>query len=203
MFGTLQRGDRRRDPSVGSVPHSGVVSPPTAVTVACLYSASILFPVAVRDVPTCHPVATMVNAAAGASKEDDIQKMLKCATHLGTKNCDVLMEPYVFKRRVDGTFCQAECLVHVVWGLEGRASPCGRLSPTLGRRSWWRCLMLVGCPADPTNGSRGPTASLHRTRGATGRSRVWCSAGSTRSGPSAIGGTTFALDCAACPLATG
>jgi len=46
----------------------------------------------------------MVSAAAGASKEDDIQKMLKCATHLGTKNCDVLMEPYVFKRRVDGMF---------------------------------------------------------------------------------------------------
>lgn len=71
------------------------------------YRARTLFAVVVRDVPTGHPVATMVNAAAGASKEDDIQKMLKCATHLGTKNCDVLMEPYVFKRRVDGTFCQA------------------------------------------------------------------------------------------------
>ncbi|KAI0563669.1 40S ribosomal protein SA [Gracilaria domingensis] len=28
--------------------------------------------------------------------------MLKCNTHLGTKNCDVLMEPYVYKRRYDG-----------------------------------------------------------------------------------------------------
>lgn len=36
------------------------------------------------------------------SREDDICKMLKCNTHLGTKNCDVLMEPYVFKRRYDG-----------------------------------------------------------------------------------------------------
>jgi len=59
----------------------------------------------------------MVSAAAGASKEDDIQKMLKCATHLGTKNCDVLMEPYVFKRRVDGTFfcVTAVVLRRMVW----------------------------------------------------------------------------------------
>lgn len=35
-------------------------------------------------------------------REEDICKMLKCNTHLGTKNCDVLMEPYVFKRRYDG-----------------------------------------------------------------------------------------------------
>lgn len=37
-------------------------------------------------------------------REDDICKMLKCNTHLGTKNCDVLMEPYVYKRRYDGTY---------------------------------------------------------------------------------------------------
>jgi len=37
-------------------------------------------------------------------REEDVSKMLKCNTHLGTKNCDVLMEPYVFKRRFDGTF---------------------------------------------------------------------------------------------------
>lgn len=38
------------------------------------------------------------------AREEDISKMLKCNTHLGTKNCDVLMEPYVFKRRFDGMF---------------------------------------------------------------------------------------------------
>ncbi|KAA8499119.1 40S ribosomal protein SA [Porphyridium purpureum] len=37
-----------------------------------------------------------------ARRNDDVQKMLKCKTHLGTKNCDVLMEPYVHKRRMDG-----------------------------------------------------------------------------------------------------
>lgn len=47
----------------------------------------------------------MVAAAATISaREEDISKMLKCNTHLGTKNCDVLMEPYVFKRRFDGSF---------------------------------------------------------------------------------------------------
>jgi len=35
-------------------------------------------------------------------RDEDIQKMLKCKTHLGTKNCDVLMAPYVHKRRRDG-----------------------------------------------------------------------------------------------------
>lgn len=37
-------------------------------------------------------------------REEDISLMLKCNTHLGTKNCDVLMQPYVFKRRSDGKF---------------------------------------------------------------------------------------------------
>mmetsp|Transcript_11790 Transcript_11790/g.20237 ORF Transcript_11790/g.20237 Transcript_11790/m.20237 type:complete len:295 (+) Transcript_11790:171-1055(+) len=35
-------------------------------------------------------------------RNEDVQKMLKCKTHLGTKNCDVLMAPYVHKRRADG-----------------------------------------------------------------------------------------------------
>lgn len=44
----------------------------------------------------------MVASTEITPREDDISKMLKCNTHLGTKNCDVLMEPYVFKRRFDG-----------------------------------------------------------------------------------------------------
>lgn len=44
----------------------------------------------------------MVAATEITPREEDISKMLKCNTHLGTKNCDVLMEPYVFKRRFDG-----------------------------------------------------------------------------------------------------
>ncbi|CAN8072839.1 unnamed protein product [Agarophyton chilense] len=44
----------------------------------------------------------MVASTALSPREKDISKMLKCNTHLGTKNCDVLMEPYVYKRRYDG-----------------------------------------------------------------------------------------------------
>jgi len=36
------------------------------------------------------------------TKEDDVQKMLVCKTHLGTRNCDYRMKRYVFKRTGDG-----------------------------------------------------------------------------------------------------
>jgi len=36
--------------------------------------------------------------------EDDIQKMLACQVHLGTKNVDFQMERYTFKRRPDGVY---------------------------------------------------------------------------------------------------
>ena len=34
--------------------------------------------------------------------EEDIKLLLSAQSHLGTKNCDVNMEPYVWKRRADG-----------------------------------------------------------------------------------------------------
>jgi small subunit ribosomal protein SAe len=36
------------------------------------------------------------------TKEDDVQMMLVCKTHLGTRNCDFRMKRYVFRRTVDG-----------------------------------------------------------------------------------------------------
>merc|ERR1711998_321972 len=36
--------------------------------------------------------------------EDDIQRMLACQCHLGTKNVDFQMEKYTFKRRADGVY---------------------------------------------------------------------------------------------------
>jgi len=36
------------------------------------------------------------------TKEDDIQMMLVCKTHLGTRNCDYRMKRYVFRRTQDG-----------------------------------------------------------------------------------------------------
>jgi small subunit ribosomal protein SAe len=37
-----------------------------------------------------------------APTEDDIQLLLAAQCHIGTKNCDKQMEPYVWKRRADG-----------------------------------------------------------------------------------------------------
>jgi len=37
-----------------------------------------------------------------ATKEEDVQMMLVCKTHLGTRNCDFRMKRYVFRRTVDG-----------------------------------------------------------------------------------------------------
>jgi len=37
-----------------------------------------------------------------STKEEDVQMMLVCKTHLGTKNCDFRMKRYIFRRTVDG-----------------------------------------------------------------------------------------------------
>lgn len=37
-----------------------------------------------------------------STKEEDVQMMLVCKTHLGTRNCDYRMKRYVFRRTVDG-----------------------------------------------------------------------------------------------------
>jgi len=41
-------------------------------------------------------------ATMAITKEEDIQMMLVCKTHLGTRNCDYRMKRYVFRRTVDG-----------------------------------------------------------------------------------------------------
>lgn len=43
-----------------------------------------------------HPPAVL------ASREEDIQKMLVAKAHIGSKNADFQMAPYIFKRRSDG-----------------------------------------------------------------------------------------------------
>jgi small subunit ribosomal protein SAe len=42
--------------------------------------------------------------AALNPREDDIQKMLACQVHIGSKNLDAGMERYVWKRRTDGIY---------------------------------------------------------------------------------------------------
>jgi len=41
-------------------------------------------------------------AEMATTKEEDVQMMLVCKTHLGTRNCDFKMKRYVFRRTVDG-----------------------------------------------------------------------------------------------------
>jgi small subunit ribosomal protein SAe len=45
--------------------------------------------------------------AALSATDEDITLLLSAQSHLGTKNCDKGMIPYVYKRRPDGAF---ECL---------------------------------------------------------------------------------------------
>jgi len=37
-----------------------------------------------------------------SATEEDMKLILAAQTHIGTKNCDKQMEPYVWKRRADG-----------------------------------------------------------------------------------------------------
>lgn len=39
-----------------------------------------------------------------APQEEDIQKMLACHVHIGTRNLDLSMEQYIWKRRADGIY---------------------------------------------------------------------------------------------------
>lgn len=45
--------------------------------------------------------STPLPAALNAT-EEDIQQLLAAQCHIGSKNCDKAMEPYVWKRRADG-----------------------------------------------------------------------------------------------------
>jgi len=46
--------------------------------------------------------STILAMSILTQKEQDIQMMLACGVHLGTKNCDHYMTPYVWKRKPDG-----------------------------------------------------------------------------------------------------
>jgi small subunit ribosomal protein SAe len=45
------------------------------------------------------------------ASEEDVQMMLAAQVHLGTKNCDKTMEPYVYKRRADGEWDSGSVLL--------------------------------------------------------------------------------------------
>jgi ribosomal protein S2 len=43
-----------------------------------------------------------------SATEEDIQLLLAAQCHIGTKNCDKHMEPYVWKRRPDGELIETQ-----------------------------------------------------------------------------------------------
>mmetsp|Transcript_10848 Transcript_10848/g.15169 ORF Transcript_10848/g.15169 Transcript_10848/m.15169 type:complete len:265 (+) Transcript_10848:67-861(+) len=61
-----------------------------------------------------------------ASKEEDVQMMLVCKTHLGTRNVDYRMKRYVFRRTVDGihiihlgkTWEKLQCAARIIVAIE-------------------------------------------------------------------------------------
>lgn len=55
--------------------------------------------------------------AALQASEEDIQLMLSAQCHLGTKNCDKTMEPYVWKRRADGELLDLAGIIGWAYGL--------------------------------------------------------------------------------------
>lgn len=47
-------------------------------------------------------MATSALPAVLNATEEDIQMLLAAQCHIGSKNCEKSMEPYVWKRRADG-----------------------------------------------------------------------------------------------------
>ncbi|CAE6483689.1 unnamed protein product [Rhizoctonia solani] len=96
-----QRVPSNSGPALVLYPNGGRVYDPTTMT---------WFPV----VPTTSKTQGLPEADAWANAmaskypaalnptEEDIQLLLSAQSHLGTKNCDKQMEPYVWKRRADG-----------------------------------------------------------------------------------------------------
>jgi small subunit ribosomal protein SAe len=100
-------------------------------------------------------------AAAGATttttgtRADDIAKMLRCSTHLGTKNCDVLMEPYVFSRRNDGvhliniasTWDKIQLAARVIAAIDNPADVVAVSARPYGQRAVLKFSQYTGCQA--------------------------------------------------------
>lgn len=98
---------------------------------------------------------------AGAStpgaetRDQDIAKMLKCSTHLGTKNCDVLMEPYCFSRRSDGvhlinvasTWDKIQLAARVIAAIENPADVVAVSARPYGQRAVLKFAQYTGCHA--------------------------------------------------------
>uniref|UniRef100_A0A7S0ZCX1 Small ribosomal subunit protein uS2 n=1 Tax=Timspurckia oligopyrenoides TaxID=708627 RepID=A0A7S0ZCX1_9RHOD len=88
-------------------------------------------------------------------RDEDVQKMLKCRTHLGTKNCDVLMAPYVHKRRKDGVHLidlsrsweQIQLAARIIVAIENPADVVAVAARPYGQRSVLKFAHYTGSQA--------------------------------------------------------
>jgi len=85
-------------------------------------------------------------------KEDDVQKMLACQTHLGTKNLEPAMERYVYKRRQDGvhiinlqkTWEKLVLAARVIAAIENPADVCVISARPYGQRAVLKFAKYIG-----------------------------------------------------------
>ena len=76
-----------------------------------------------------------------SATDEEIQLLLAAQCHIGGKNCDKQMQPYVWKRRADGVFV-------LILGVESRRELAVQVSilSTSGRLGRNSSLLLVSSP---------------------------------------------------------
>jgi len=88
-------------------------------------------------------------------KEEDVAKMLACGAHLGTKNLEPAMEPYVWKRRNDGvhiinlqkTWEKLVLAARVIVAIENPQDVCVISARPYGQRSVLKFAKYTGAQA--------------------------------------------------------
>eukprot|EP00003_Mantamonas_plastica_P004191 TRINITY_DN1330_c0_g2_i1.p2 TRINITY_DN1330_c0_g2~~TRINITY_DN1330_c0_g2_i1.p2 ORF type:complete len:286 (-),score=102.24 TRINITY_DN1330_c0_g2_i1:135-992(-) len=88
-------------------------------------------------------------------KEQDIQMMLACLTHLGTKNLAFDMTPYIFKRRMDGihliniekTFEKIALAARIIVAIENPQDICVISARPYGQRAALKFAQYTGAQA--------------------------------------------------------
>jgi len=89
------------------------------------------------------------------AKEDDIQKMLACQVHIGTKNLEVAMTRYIWKRRTDGiylidlqkTWEKLQLAARIIVAIENPQDICVISSRTFGQRAVLKFAKYTGAQA--------------------------------------------------------
>ena len=87
--------------------------------------------------------------------EDDVKMMLAASCHIGSKNCDKHMEPYVFKRRTDGvhlinigmTWEKMILAARAIAAIENPADICIISARPYGQRAALKFARFVGATA--------------------------------------------------------